>query len=70
MVNYAFVGGLLVAYLVIAIAVTMPDPPALALTIGAAVVAVVPALVFFPFAKTLWAAIDLVLHGFEAPGDR
>jgi hypothetical protein len=21
--------------------------------------------VFFPFAKTIWAAIDLVLHGFD-----
>lgn len=70
MVNYAFVGALLVAYLIVAIALTMPEPPVVALTVGAAVVAVVPALVFFPFAKTLWAAIDLVLHGFEAPGER
>jgi Na+/phosphate symporter len=63
MVNYAVVGMALVAYLVVAFIATLPDPPVGTLVIGAVVVVVGVALVFFPFAKTLWAAIELVLRG-------
>jgi hypothetical protein len=44
---------------------TSPDPPVVPLLVGAVGVTLVSALAFFPFAKTIWAAIDLVLHNFE-----
>lgn len=65
MVNYAFVGFWLVVYLVVGFVLTLPEPPVLPLLLGAVGLIVVTALVFFPFAKTIWAAIDLALHGFE-----
>ena len=65
MVNYAVVGFCLVVYIGVGFVLTLPDPPVLPLLLGAMTVVLVVALVFFPFAKTIWAAIDLVLHGFE-----
>jgi hypothetical protein len=65
MVNYAVVGFCLVVYIVAGFILTLPDPPVLPLIGGAVALILVVALVFFPFAKTIWAAIDLVLHGFE-----
>jgi uncharacterized protein DUF983 len=70
MVNYAAVGSALVLYIVAAFVITLPDPPVVPLLLGAAGVILVVALFFFPFAKTIWAAIDLVLHGFEPERDR
>jgi hypothetical protein len=69
MVNYAVVGFCLVAYIVAGFVLTLPDPPVVPLVVGAVGVILVVALVFFPFAKTIWAAIDLVLHGFEPERD-
>jgi hypothetical protein len=63
--NYAVVGFCLVTYIVAGFVLTLPDPPVLPLLVGAVAVVLAVALVFFPFAKTIWAAIDLVLHGFE-----
>lgn len=69
MVNYAVVGSLVVAYIAVSLAVTLPDPPLGPLMLGGVVVVVVAALFFFPFAKTIWSAIDLVLHGFRLEED-
>lgn len=69
MLNYAAVALFLVVYLVVSLALTLPDPPLPALMIGGVAVVLVPALVFFPFAKTLWSAVDLVLHGFRLDDD-
>jgi hypothetical protein len=65
MVNYAVVAAALVAWIVVGFVRTLPDPPIVPLMLGAVGVVVVVALVFFPFSKTIWAAIDLVLHNFE-----
>jgi hypothetical protein len=65
MVNYAVVGATLVAYIVIGLISTLPEPPVGPLILGGAGVTIAVAMVFFPFSKTIWAAIDLVLHGFE-----
>lgn len=60
--NYAVTGLTLIALLVLWMVVSYPDLDARVGTIGAlAVLAVVPAL-FYPYSKTLWAAIDLLLH--------
>lgn len=61
-INYSVTGLALIAYLVVVLAVTLPDPPIGWLTVGAVVIAVVVPLFFYPFAKTTWAAVDLLLH--------
>jgi hypothetical protein len=52
----------LIVCMVVAFAVTLPDPPTgkLAL-IGCAVGVIVP-LWFYPYSKTIWTAIDLAMH--------
>ncbi len=65
MINYGVVGVALVAYIIIGFVVTLPNPPVAPLVLGACLVIVVVAVVFFPFAKTLWSALDLVLHDFR-----
>ena len=60
--NYAVTGLALIALLLLWMVVWYPDLDARVATFGAlAVLAVVPAL-FYPYSKTLWAAIDLLLH--------
>ena len=51
-----------VVYIAIAVVATLPDPPILALALGGATVALLTPLVAYPFSKTLWTAIDLVMH--------
>ncbi len=65
MVNYAMVGFCLIVCIAVGFILTLPDPPVAPLLVGAVGVILVVSLVFFPFAKTVWAAIDLVLHGFD-----
>ncbi len=60
--NYSVTGLSLIAYLVVVLVLTLPHPPVLLLTVGAVGIAVLVPLVAYPFAKTMWAAIDLLLH--------
>ena len=60
--NYAVTGAVAIAYLVVLLALTLPDPPVVALTAGAIGITIVVPLVCYPFAKTTWAAIDMLLH--------
>ncbi len=48
--------------------VTWPDPPAGPLVVACLLTAVLVPLVFLPFSKTVWLAIDLVLRPLE-PGE-
>lgn len=62
-----------VAILVLGVAATYPDSPMLLLGVLAGLAAVVVPLVFFPFSRTIWCAIDLVMRPLEfhdgvAPG--
>lgn len=60
--NYAVTGLTLIALLVLWMIVSYPDLDARVALVGAfAILAVVP-LLFYPFSKTLWAAIDVLLH--------
>ncbi len=63
--NYGVTGALFIGTLVVWLVLTLPDVPVVLLTITSIAIALVFPLVFFPFAKMLWAAIDLVLHGPE-----
>jgi hypothetical protein len=60
--NYSVTGLALIVYLVVVLVLTLPDPPVFLLTAGAVVIAVLVPLIVYPFAKTTWAAIDLLLH--------
>jgi uncharacterized protein (DUF983 family) len=55
--------------IVVGVAVTYPDIPTLPLMVLVAAVAVVVPLLFFPFSKTLWSAVDLAMRPLEPDDD-
>ena len=57
MTGLAFIG-LLVGWL----AVTLPDVQIVPLMIASVAVVVIVPILFFPFSKTIWVALDLLLH--------
>ena len=57
--------GALFLTLIVGFAVTYPDVPGVALFLAAVGVAAVVPLVFFPFSKTIWLAIDLIMRPLE-----
>lgn len=60
--NFIFSGALFSAYLVVGFALTWPQPPVVAMTaIGVVILGLSPAFLY-PFAKTIWAAIDLFMR--------
>ena len=61
-INFGMTQLALAIYLVIAFMVTLPDPPVVPMILLAGVVAVVVPIVFYPFSKTVWTAIDLIMH--------
>jgi hypothetical protein len=52
----------------VAVVVTWPGVPWVAVTVGGVGFCAIFPIVFYPFSKTLWAAIDLILHGSESAG--
>jgi uncharacterized protein (DUF983 family) len=67
-INTIVTFGALFLTLVVGLAVTYPDVPGVALFLTAVGVALVVPLVFFPFSKTLWLAVDLMMRPLE-PGE-
>jgi uncharacterized protein (DUF983 family) len=61
-INYGVAGVLFLGILVATVAVTAPDVPVLPLLLVGLLVTVLSILFFYPFSKTIWAAIDLLLH--------
>jgi len=62
-----------VLILIVGVGVTWPDPPVPALAVAAGLAAIGVPLAFFPWSRTIWTAIDLVMTplGFDegvAPG--
>lgn len=51
-----------VAYLIVSLILTMPDPPLIGLVVGGIALVVGSGLFIHPFTKTLWAATDLVMN--------
>lgn len=69
-INYAMTAGVFVLVLTIGVVATAPDipvAPLLAASIGAIVIA---PMLFYPFTKTLWAAIHELAHRNEPPSER
>lgn len=66
-INFALTETVLGIFIAVSIILTLPDPPIpLLAVIGVAVMCVVP-IVFYPFSKTIWAAVDLGMRPLEAP---
>ena len=61
--NYGVTGVLFITMLVVWIALTLPDVPVVPVTAASIVLSVAFPLFFYPFAKLLWTATDLILHG-------
>ena len=65
-INIMVTEGLFLVFLVVALVATMPDPPLVPLmAVGLAINLVVP-IVFYPFSKTIWAAVDLAMRPLDA----
>jgi len=71
--NVCLVQTVVILILAVGVGVTWPDPPIVAIGILTVVSALVVPVLFFPFSRTIWVAIDLVMTplGFNdgvAPG--
>lgn len=64
-VNFGVMLISLAAFIAIGVAVTLPDPSAIALAAGAMVVGTSVPIVFYPFSRTFWSAIDLWMKPLE-----
>ena len=62
MINLAIDMGAILAVFVIGFATTVPDTPAVKLAIIAGAVSVLTPIVFYPFSKTIWCAIDMIMR--------
>ena len=61
-INYAVTAFVWLATLVVWLVIDLPDVHVAALTIASLTVAGLVPLLFFPFAKTLWAAVDYLVY--------
>ena len=60
-INFCVTEAVLGAWMAVAFALTLPDPPmALILVVGAAICILVP-LIGYPYSKTTWAALHLAM---------
>ncbi len=71
--NVCLVQTVVIAILAIGVGVTWPDPPIVAIGTITAISALAVPVLFFPFSRTIWVAIDLAMTplGFDdgvAPG--
>jgi hypothetical protein len=71
--NVCLVQTVVILILAVGVGVTWPDPPIVAIGVLTGVCACVVPVVFFPFSRTIWVAIDLAMTplGFNdgvAPG--
>jgi Protein of unknown function (DUF983) len=61
-VNFAVTEVAFVVVFASGLAVSWPDVPWVSLTVVAVAVNAVVPLIFYPFSKTLWMALDVLLH--------
>lgn len=64
--NYGVAGVIFITILIVWVAATAPDVPVLPLLLVSLGATATSILVFFPFSKTLWAAIDVMLHRMDS----
>ncbi len=59
--NYAFTTLLWVAFLVVWLIVDLPDVHVAPLTIASVILVAVVPMLFYPFSKTIWTAVDYLV---------
>ncbi len=67
--NYAVTAAAWLALLVAALVATAPEVPVVPLMAASAVVVILVPLAFYPFSKTIWAAVEYLASGTEQPQD-
>jgi hypothetical protein len=67
--NTVVTSAALMLTLAVTVAFTQPDIPAGPLIAAGAVISVVLPILFFPFSRTLWSAIDLAMRPLEPDDD-
>ena len=65
-INIVVTLGVFLVLMVVGFIVTWPDPPLVPLIVGALVLNLVFPVVFYPFSKTIWAAVDLGMRPLDA----
>lgn len=65
-INMAVVLILFSAIVIVGVALTMPHVAVLKITVLAAAVNAIVPVVFYPFSKTIWAAIDLAMRPLDS----
>jgi uncharacterized protein (DUF983 family) len=65
-INFGVTGLVFIAMLVTWVALTLPNVPAVQLTVASVLVAVLLPLLVYPFAKTTWSAIDLLMNRMDS----
>lgn len=61
-INFGVTEAVLGLAIAVMVAVTLPDPPLVTLAAVAAAVTVVVPFAFYPFAQTLWLALEMVMR--------
>jgi len=81
-INFGVTSLAFISVLVTWIAITLPDPPVVLITVASVATALILPLAIYPFAKTTWTAIDILMRwdqrtdiqqlvqGVESNGDR
>lgn len=64
-VNFGLMMISLAAFIGVGVALTLPDPPTVKLTLGGMVVGIIVPVLFYPFSRTFWSAIDLWMKPLE-----
>lgn len=65
-INIAVTEAVLCAFIISALALTLPDPPVPLLLVGAVLISVVLPVLGYPFSKTIWTAVHLAMQPLEA----
>jgi hypothetical protein len=58
-----------VVYLIIAVGISWPDSPDLVVAVAGLVVTLAASLLFFPYSRTIWCAIDLAMKPLDFTED-
>jgi uncharacterized protein (DUF983 family) len=61
-VNFAVTETVMFVWLAVMFFLTVPDPPVATILLGAVLISALVPLAFYPFSKTIWAAIHLVME--------
>jgi uncharacterized protein (DUF983 family) len=64
-INIVVTEAVFLVFLVVAVVVTLPDPPLGLLLVAGLVINLIVPIAFYPFSKTIWAAVELAMRPLE-----